>query len=58
MRSPQSKPSHRTSSMIDWTYSTSSLAGFVSSNLRLQTPPNSWAMPKLRQMDLACPMWR
>src|SRR3954447_24038722 len=39
-------------------YSCSSLSGFVSSNRRLQCPPNSWAIPKLRAIDLAWPMWR
>ena len=34
------------------------LLGFVSSNRRWQRPPNSWAMPKLRQIDFAWPMWR
>ena len=42
---------------IESTYSTFSLAGLVSSMRRLQTPPNSRAMPKFRQMDLAWPMW-
>ena len=39
-------------------YSCSSLSGFVSSNRRWQRPPNSWAMPKFKQIDFACPMWR
>ena len=25
---------------------------------RSATTPNSWAMPKLRAIDFACPMWR
>src|ERR1700759_3940577 len=52
----QSPISHSTSSSMDSTYSTSSLVGLVSSMRRLQTPPNSRAMPKFRQMLLACPM--
>ena len=44
--------------MIESMYSCSSLTGFVSSNRRLQCPPNSRAMPKLRQIDFAWPMWR
>src|SRR6185437_7860982 len=39
-------------------YSCSSLAGLVSSKRRWQRPPNSPAMPKFRQIDLACPIWR
>src|ERR1051325_784184 len=39
-------------------YSCSSLTGLVSSNRRLQWPPNSLAMPKFRQIDFACPMCR
>ena len=38
---------------MDSTYSTSSLVGFVSSNRRLQSPPNSRARPKFRQIDFA-----
>ncbi|OQC67185.1 MAG: hypothetical protein BWX47_02052 [candidate division Hyd24-12 bacterium ADurb.Bin004] len=45
------------SCMIESTYSTSSFEGFVSSNLRLHTPPYCFAIPKLRQIDLAWPMW-
>ena len=33
-----------------------SLVGFVSSKRRLHRPPNSWAMPKFRQMDFAWPI--
>jgi len=40
------------------TYRMSSVDGLVSSNLRLQRPAYSRAMPKLRQIDLAWPMWR
>src|SRR5574342_538822 len=40
------------------TYSTSSLVGLVSSNRRLQRPPNSDATPKSRQIALAWPMCR
>ena len=36
----------------------SSLVGFVSSKRRLQTPANSSATPKLRQIDFAWPMCR
>src|SRR5438046_7745374 len=39
------------------TYLMSAVDGLVSSNLRLQRPPNSRAMPKLRQIDLTWPMW-
>ena len=46
------------SAWIESMYSSSSLTGFVSSKRRLQWPPNSPAMPKLRQIDLAWPMWR
>ena len=35
-----------------------SLVGLVSSKRRLQWPPNSSAMPKFRQIDLAWPMCR
>src|SRR5688500_16811678 len=34
----------------------SSVNGLVSSNRRLTRPPNSSAIPKFRQTDLACPM--
>src|ERR1700680_2277924 len=44
--------------MIESTYSVSSLLGFVSSKRKLHLPPNSRARPKLRLMDLACPMCR
>ena len=44
--------------VMESTYSTSSLVGLVSSMRRLQTPPNSRAMPKFRQMLLAWPMCR
>ena len=47
-----------TSRSIDSTYSTSSLTGLVSSKRRLQCDPYSSAIPKLRQIDLAWPMWR
>ena len=47
-----------TSALIESTYSTSSLAGLVSSKRRLQLPPNSRATPKFRQIDLAWPMCR
>src|SRR5947208_6781043 len=40
------------------TYSISSFVGFVSSKRRLHWPPYSPATPKLRQIDLACPMCR
>ena len=43
---------------MDSTYSSDSPLGSVSSILRLQVPPYWAAMPKLRQMDLACPIWR
>src|SRR5450756_85072 len=39
-------------------YSCSSLVGFVSSKRRWQRPPNSRAIPELRQIDFAWPMWR
>src|SRR5690349_17316234 len=39
-------------------YSCSSLTGLVSSNRRLQWPPNSRAMPKFKQIDFAWPMCR
>jgi len=54
----QSNPSQRTSASMASMYSCSSLTGFVSSNRRLQRPPNSRAMPKFRQIDLAWPMCR
>ena len=38
------------------TYSSSSLVGLVSSNLRWHVPPVSSAIPKLRHSDLACPI--
>ena len=57
-RSSQSKPSQRTSSLIESTYSCSSLVGLVSSKRRLHVPPYSSARPKLRQIDLAWPMCR
>src|SRR3954465_9180146 len=44
--------------MMESTYSVSSLVGLVSSIRMLQTPPNSCATPKLRQIDLAWPMCR
>src|SRR5271170_7922833 len=44
--------------MMESTYSCSSFSGFVSSNRRLVLPPNSSANPKLKQMDLACPICR
>ncbi len=56
--SPQSNPSQRTSAWMASMYSCSSLVGFVSSKRRWQRPPNSRAMPKLRQIDLAWPMCR
>src|SRR5215211_5167281 len=39
------------------TYLMSSVNGFVSSKRRLHRPPNSRAMPKLRQTDFTCPRW-
>ena len=51
-----SNPSQRTSVWIASVYSCSSLAGLVSSKRRWQRPPNSWAMPKFRQIALAWPM--
>ncbi len=33
-----------------------SLVGFVSSKRRLHSPPNSWPMPKFKQMDFAWPI--
>ncbi len=51
----QSPPSQATSSAMEWTYSSSSLTGFVSSKRRLHWPPNSFATPKLRQMDSGMP---
>ena len=44
------------SSWIASTYSTSSLAGFVSSNRRWHVPPNSRARPKSIEIAFACPM--
>src|SRR4030067_1455362 len=44
--------------MIESTYSWLSPVGSVSSIRKLQVPPYWAAMPKLRQTDLACPMWR
>jgi hypothetical protein len=55
---PQSNPSQRTSSLMESMYSCSSLVGFVSSKRRWVRPPNSWATPKFRQIDLACPTCR
>ena len=46
------------SSMMAFMKSSFSFRGLVSSNRRLVRPPNSAAMPKFRQMDLACPMCR
>ncbi len=46
------------SAMIESTNSVSSFSGLVSSIRTLQMPPNSRAMPKLRQIALVCPMWR
>src|SRR5512135_2257456 len=43
--------------MIDSTYSRLSPLGSVSSMRRLQVPLYWAAMPKLRQTDLAWPMW-
>ena len=48
----------RTSAWIESTYSTLSLVGLVSSKRRLHWPSKSAASPKLRQIDLACPMCR
>ena len=42
-----------TSAMMESTYSVSSLVGLVSSIRMLQTPSNSCAIPKFRQIDLA-----
>ncbi len=53
LSSAQPAMSQFTSVWMDSTYSISSLVGFVSSIRRLQTPPNSRAMPKFRQMLLA-----
>src|SRR5689334_6640400 len=36
----------------------SSVTGLVSSKRRLQVPPYLRAIPKFKQIDLACPMWR
>ncbi len=44
--------------MIESTYSCSSFSGLVSSKRRLQVPPNWFAIPKFRQIDLAWPMCR
>ncbi len=41
---------------MESTYSTSSFAGFVSSNRRLHSPPYFCARPKFKQIDLACPI--
>src|SRR4030042_131811 len=57
MRSSQSNPSHLTSRMIESTYSWLSPVGSVSSIRKLQVPPYWAAIPKLRQTDLACPIW-
>ena len=46
------------SSLIESTYSVSSLVGLVSSKRRLVFPPYFWASPKLMQMLFACPRWR
>src|SRR5512147_2743940 len=43
---------------MESTYSRDSPLGSVSSRRRLQDPPYWAAIPKLRQTDLACPMWR
>jgi hypothetical protein len=40
------------------TYSISSFAGFVSSNLMCVTPLYAFATPKLKQIDFACPRCR
>jgi hypothetical protein len=52
----EAEPAHV--ALIASTYSCSSLAGLVSSKRRWQRPPNSRAMPKFRQIDLAWPMCR
>ena len=56
--SPGGKPSQVRSSMIEPANSMSSVSGLVSSKRRLQTPPNSAAMPKSTQIALAWPMCR
>jgi hypothetical protein len=40
------------------TYSISSFAGLVSSNLMCVTPLYAFATPKLKQIDFAWPRWR
>ena len=58
MSSAQPPISQRTSVRMESTYSISSFAGLVSSMRMLQIPPNSRAIPKFRQIALACPMCR
>ena len=53
-RSPATSPSP----MMESTYSCSSFSGLVSSKRMWQMPPYSFARPKFRQIDFACPMWR
>ena len=52
----QLNPSHKTSFLIAFTYSTSSFSGFVSSNLRLTGALYFCPNPKFKPIALACPM--